>query len=66
MTSVTCPHCGHKYEMVTAYTHIRYRCDVCNNRFVIVYDGETPKAMATLTDAELRRQQVESGVLRIV
>jgi predicted nucleic acid-binding Zn ribbon protein len=51
--------------VTTAYTHIRYKCDACGQRFAIVYDGETPKAIKTLTDAELRRQQVESGVLRI-
>lgn len=66
MITVTCPHCQQAYSVTTAYTHIRYRCDVCNNRFVIVYDGETPRAMATLTDAELRQQHVESGVLRIL
>jgi len=65
VTPVTCPHCGYTYRVTTAYTHIRYKCDACGQRFAIVYDGETPKAIKTLTDAELRRQQVESGVLRI-
>jgi pyruvate-formate lyase-activating enzyme len=65
MERLTCPHCHNPNEIDTLLHNVRYRCLICDGRFVVVWDGETPRAIASLTDAELRRQQVESGELRI-